>query len=138
MKLTPEQYIKRKILQDVQRYSDDECSLKCVTIPDSPAEVDKLYDELQEGEFCGDLQDTREDFRTSGEETNVKSDNWSRHYESEEVAAKMDDGTWVGWTHWHGGGKHGEPSAIDWMEDAYFLNCQEQEVLTIQRTWAKV
>lgn len=134
-KLTPKQYIKQAILEDVKRYTDE---LNSMEVPDAPDEIDKLYSEIYGGEFGGNLQDAREDFRTSGEETKIKSDNWSRHYESEEVAAKMDDGTWVGWTHWHGGGKHGEPAAIDWMEDAYFLTCQEKEVLTIERTWAKV
>jgi hypothetical protein len=33
----------------------------------------------------------------------------SRHYEAKSVAKQMSDGTWVGWTFWYGGGKHGEP-----------------------------
>jgi hypothetical protein len=31
----------------------------------------------------------------------------------------MLDGSWVGWTYWYGGGKHGEPGSIKWVEDAY-------------------
>ncbi len=33
----------------------------------------------------------------------------------------MLDGSWVGWTFWYGGGKHGEPGNVPWMEDAYDL-----------------
>ena len=32
---------------------------------------------------------------------------------------EMLDGSWVGWTYFFGGGKHGEPSEMPWMEDAY-------------------
>jgi hypothetical protein len=61
----------------------------------------------------------------------------SRHYECEIRALKTDDG-WIGYNFWHGGGKHGAPESIDWISDSYYLTCEEKEVLTIQRTWAKV
>jgi len=50
----------------------------------------------------------------------------SRHYESKSVAAQLKDGTWVGWIYWYGGGKHGEPGAVKWLEDAYFLEMKEE------------
>jgi hypothetical protein len=59
----------------------------------------------------------------------------SRHYESDAVAAKAPDGSWVGWTYWYGGGKHGEPEAIDWIEDAYDVICAEEEKLVVVRTF---
>lgn len=100
-------------------------------------EIEEFYfDPPSEIQDC--IYDAREDVRTSGTETNIQNNQYSRHYECEEVATQMSDGTWVGWTHWHGGGKHGEPSAIDWIEHAYYLSCEEKEVLTIQRTWAKI
>lgn len=61
----------------------------------------------------------------------------SRHYECDAKAIKTEDG-WVGYNYWYGGGKHGAPESIDWISDAYYLNCEEKEVLTIQRTWSKV
>lgn len=61
---------------------------------------------------------------------------WSRHYESESVASCI-DGRWVGWTYWYGGGKHGQPESVPWIDDAYELDCVEQEVLTIKRTFTK-
>lgn len=100
-------------------------------------EVEEFYFDPPK-EFGDSVQDAREDVRQSGQETGLPTNEWSRHYECESVAAKMSDGSWVGWLYWHGGGKHGEPSAIDWIEHAYYLSCEEKEVLTIQRTWAKL
>lgn len=50
----------------------------------------------------------------------------SRYYESQSVAQQLDDKTWVGYTYWYGGGKHGDPSSMPWMERAYFLSCREE------------
>ena len=44
----------------------------------------------------------------------------SRHYECKAVAKKIGD-RWVCWLYWFGGGKHGEPDAIDWIEDARYV-----------------
>ena len=95
--------------------------------------VDELYENNDEDH---ELQDAREEIRCSGEETGLECD-WSRHYESDAVAAQMPDGTWVGWTYWYGGGKHGEPEAVDWMSDAYDLSCTEEQVVTTKRTFTK-
>lgn len=37
----------------------------------------------------------------------------------------------------YGGGKHGEPEAIDWIEHAYNLDCIEEEKLVVVRTFSK-
>lgn len=75
--------------------------------------------------------DAMYEFREGDVETNIESPS-SRHYESKSVASCI-DGEWVGWTYWYGGGKHGEPEAIDWIEYAYKLECtEEQKVVTIQ------
>ena len=84
------------------------------TIAD-PAAVDKRLDELDRECETGDAL---EELRGSGVATGLIAP-YSRHYESKAVAAEMLDGSWVGWTYWYGGGKHGEPGAIEWMEDAY-------------------
>ncbi len=60
---------------------------------------------------------------------------WSRHYESKAVAAQMLDGSWVGWTYWYGGGKHGEPGSIPWVEDAYDVDVTE--VVEVVKKFAK-
>jgi hypothetical protein len=97
--------------------------------------IDELYDEAYENDD-GHLQDARGEVRCSGIETGLPCD-WSRNYESDAVAAKAPDGSWVGWTYWHGGGKHGEPEAIDWIDDAYDVQCAEKEKMVVVRTFAK-
>lgn len=82
------------------------------------------------------LQDYESEIREGEVESNIAAPN-SGHYETKSVAAQMSDGSWVGWTYWYGGGKHGEPEAIDWIDDAYDLNCKEEEKLVIVRTFEK-
>ena len=74
----------------------------------------KLYELEDEYE----INDSLSELRNSGVPTGLPCD-YSRHYESVSVAAEMLDGSWVGWTYWYGGGKHGEPSEMPWLEDAY-------------------
>jgi hypothetical protein len=82
------------------------------------------------------VQDARSEVRQGEMETDLPCPS-SRHYESKSVAAKLPDGSWVGWTYWYGGGKHGEPEAIDWIDDAYNLNCTEEEKMVTVRIFAK-
>lgn len=86
-------------------------------------------------EIVGDLFDQCDEaineFREGQVETNITPD-WSRHYESKSVATKLRDGSWVGWTYWYGGGKHGNPEEIPWMGDAYELDVvEEQKMVTV-------
>ena len=104
--------------------------------------VDEAWTDFQE-EICEDddpncwsAQDAIEEFRSGTHRTGIPCD-WSRHYESRSVAAKMFDGTYVGWTFWFGGGKHGEPQAIDWMSDAYELDYRAEEKLVLVETFTK-
>jgi len=126
--MKPEQKIKWAILAKVALWDDAEA-------PKYPCEnVDELYDQLvKEGAHW----DAKSEVREGEESTSVKCES-SRHYESKAVAMQFPDKSWVGWTYWYGGGKHGEPEAIDWMEDAYDLNCQEQEKVVIVRSFKKV
>lgn len=76
-----------------------------------------LFDSV--GHTHGDwMQDATQEVRNSGQETGLPAQT-SRHYECKAVAAQLPDETWVGWNYWFGGGKHGEPEAIEWMEGAY-------------------
>ncbi len=60
---------------------------------------------------------------------------YSRYFEAKAVAQQMPDGSWVGWTYWYGGGKHAEPEAIEWMEEAYDLDCSEEERMVVVQTF---
>jgi hypothetical protein len=127
--MTPMHKLKHAILALDAKFSDAELK------PDLTAdEIDALYEGLVERD---EHWDSMNEVRGSGEETGLPCQ-WSRHYESKAVAAKMPDGSWVGWTYWYGGGKHGEPEAIDWMNEAYDLECQGEEKLVVVRTFSKL
>lgn len=100
----------------------------------SGEQIDEAYEELDDS---GDLWDANSVVREGEVETGVETE-WSRHYETKSVAAKLPDGEWVGWTYWYGGGKHGNPEEIDWISDAYNLTCAEEEKLVTVRTFSKV
>lgn len=95
--------------------------------------IDEAWDSADEDY----LQDARAEVRGSGIETGLPCE-YSRHYESKAVALQADDGSWIGWTYWYGGGKHGEPESIDWIEYAYDLTCSEEQKTVTVRTFAKI
>lgn len=126
--MTPTQKLKHAIILKAQEW-DEVSTSKAVTADN----IDQIYDELN-ADWA--LQDATSEIRCGQVETDLPSE-CSRHYESKSVAALMPDGSWVGWTYWYGGGKHGEPEAIDWMEDAYDLDCKEEEKLLVVRTFTR-
>lgn len=120
--MKPQHYIKKEI---IRQYADD----KGVEFKlDSPEEIEKVYEELDQNDYICDIA---QDFRGGQIETDIIPD-WSRYYESKSVAAEI-DGKWIGWTYWYGGGKHGQPEAIDWMGYAYFLQCIGEETIVIKK-----
>lgn len=129
--MTPEQKLKHAILICYANLYDH------VRLPDciNAENIDAVYREIYDADD-GTIYDAINEIRSSGEETGLQCE-WSRHYESKAVAAKMLDGSWVGWTYWYGGGKHGEPEAVDWMDEAYDLACKEEEKLVVVRTFTK-
>jgi hypothetical protein len=128
--MTPEQKIKHAILLKALEWKA--IALDPTTI--TAETVDDLFDANNGEDY--ELQDATNDIRCGEVETDLKCE-WSRHYESKAVAAKMPDGSWVGWTYWYGGGKYGEPDAVEWMSDAYDLTCTEEEKVVVVRTFAR-
>jgi len=97
--------------------------------------IDDLYEELVQADAHWDALS---EIREGQVETEIACES-SRHYESKSVAAQMPDDSWVGWTYWYGGGKYGEPDAIDWMDSAYKLDCQEEEkTIVVRKFWKPV
>jgi len=127
--MNPEQRIKREIINQVIRDGDFTYDGDI-----TESNLEEIWDTLYEENDS--LQDRISGFRSSGTETGLQCE-YSRHYESDAVAVKLSDGTWVGWTYWYGGGKHGEPEAIEWMSDAYEVNCVEEEKLVMVQTFTK-
>lgn len=117
--LIKKEIIKLAMEWNADIHMPDDCDLIC------------FYDE-NKYEF-DELQDVTEEVRCGGVSTGLDGGS-SRHYESDRVAMKI-DGEWVSWIYWHGGGKHGEPSAIEWIESAIILKCKEIEVTSIERTF---
>lgn len=95
----------------------------------TPDNVDGLYEEF------GD-EDKEDEFRTNGEHTEIPVTKHSSHYDSRVVAAKLFDDSWVGFVYWSGGGKHGQPSEMPWLEQAFDVDMTER--LEIVRTFKKV
>jgi hypothetical protein len=84
--------------------------------------------------YDGEIQDAEYEFRESGEPSGLSRGMFSRHYECEEVAKVLDNGIAVGWTYWYGGGKYGEPEAIDWIDESYLLDVtQETKVVNVYK-----
>ena len=125
---TPEQKIMLKVLHNVAGDIQGDTSFDEIT-SDNIVEVWEENDAL--------VQDELYEFREGEVETGIPSKNYSRHYECHEVASQMVDGSWVGWTYWYGGGKHGEPEAVDWIDSAYNLDCVEEEKVMVVRTFSK-
>lgn len=123
--MKPETKLKYAILDLAATWNDE-------VLPDNLTE-DQVEEYWEDTDY---LEDAINEVRCSGIETGLPGQ-YSRHYESEEVAVQCPNGDWVGFTYWHGGGKHGEPEAIDWMEHAYDLNCVEEEKLVVVQTFTK-
>lgn len=127
---TPAQKVKYLVLGVHARFNDGEvATLSSLTGED----IDAAYDQLVEADEHWDAQS---EVRSGEFETDIECD-WSRHYESKSVAAQLPDGSWVGWTYWYGGGKHSEPEAIGWIDDAYHVTCAEEEKVVNVRTFSK-
>ena len=120
MSLTASQKLMKMMLVESETVDEDQLT--------TPEEIEEAW-----SDWGNEIED---DFREGDEETGEPCD-WSRHYESKSVASKMLDGSWVGWTYWYGGGKHGEPEAIPWIEDAYDLDVTEEEKVVTVRTFKR-
>jgi len=129
--MTPEQKLKHLILIRHAGFGYNDFEL-----PEEidAGNIDEIYNETDGDDY--ELQDARNEIRSSGTETGLECE-YSRHYESEAVAVKYVDGSWVGFTYWYGGGKHGEPEAVDWIEYAYDVACQEEQKLVTVQTFTK-
>ena len=121
--MTPEHKIRHLILIAAREYDEDAEPLPATLTAE---QIDELWDEDSDA-----INEAKYEFRSSGIPTPELPTPSTRHFEVDAVAAQYIDGTWVGWLYWHGGGKHAEPEAIDWMEDAYDLKVIETKTITV-------
>lgn len=123
--MKPEVKLKYAILELAYIWRDEKIS---TTLTEE--EVIDLWDDED------DIYDAISEIRTSGYDTGLDAP-YSRHYESDAVAVQCPNGEWVGFTYWHGGGKHGNPEEIDWIEHAYDVSCVEEQKMMTVRTFSK-
>ena len=92
---------------------------------DTQEKIDTAFEEIENAHLDDLVADAESELRDSyTHETDLPCED-CRHYESMSVARKFGD-KWVGWTYWYGGGKHGEPESVEWMEEAYFVDVKEE------------
>ena len=128
--MTPKQYLMKEALLLDAMWEDKPVDQETITAKN----IDDLYEELVDLDHHWDAEN---EIRGGFTERTGLDTPFSRHYEAEAVAMKTADGTWVGWTYWFGGGKHGEPSSIPWMDDAYFLDVTTEEKMVEVHTFKK-
>jgi hypothetical protein len=137
MKLTPEDFINLHLfhnaieegcyLPDVDSFINDYS-----TLSDENLYKEILADFMESDAYQEMLSELRECYDCL---TDLECD-WSRHYESNPVAIKIKD-KWIGYTYWFGGGKHGQPEMMEWIQDAYYVNIKEEQKMVTVRTFTK-
>lgn len=123
--MKPETKLKYAILDLAATWNDE-------VLPNNLTE-EQVEEYWEDSEY---LEDAMSEVRCSGIETGLPGQ-YSRHYDSEEVAVQCPNGDWVGFTYWHGGGKFGNPGEIDWIQHAYDVDCVEEEKLVVVQTFSK-
>lgn len=104
---------------------------------ESGEQLDALY-ATEEANDDGRFQDARNESRYGTEAPEIKDTPSSRHYEVDAHVAALPDGSWVGWWHYHSGGKHSEPEyAIDWVAHAFDIDHTSEVVTVTKHTFAK-
>ena len=98
--------------------------------------TEEMIDELWDN--C-DLDDELYEFRESGVDAAFVEGVMqpiSRHYEIDVVYRRLVCGSFVGWFYYHGGGKHSEPEAYDWLSTSFNLNVVSERKI-VEYTFAK-
>ena len=135
MSMTAEQILKAAILDQVAEWikNDGDTNLVLEGPFDTQEKIDAAFEAIEDHGLDDDASDAESELRGSyTHETEIQVA-YSRHYECKSVARQF-GGKWVGWTFWYGGGKHGEPESVKWMEDAYFLEAKEETKVVLTFT----
>lgn len=130
--MTPEQILKAAILEYVaQSIKEDEDIELLLEGPfDTQEKIDAAFEAIEEHYLDDEVSEAESELRGSyTHETGIRT-RYSRHYESKAVARQFGN-KWVGWTYWYGGGKHGEPESVEWMEHAYFVEAKEETQIVL-------
>lgn len=129
--LTPTQLIKKAIVQRIIKYDKGDFGQPPIQTGD---QIEAAYDLAVENDLHWDW---RNEVRESGIETNLPAYAFSSRDYEVEIHAQLIDNQWVAYPFYSGGGRHGQPEAVEWMEDAFFVDCEEKQVTITQRTFTK-
>lgn len=130
MSMTAQQLIRKAILLKAVDFENIEPFNQSL----DGAGIDKLYESYNEYD---ELNDPKNEIRYGQVEANLNPITWSRSYEIDVRAMKIDD-VWVAWDFYYGGGKHGEPESFDWISNARIVNCEEIQVMTTQYDFSEI
>lgn len=97
-------------------------------------EIDKLYESYDR---WNELADPWNEIRYSGIDCNLEATTWSRHYEVDSKAIKIDD-KWIQFDYYYGGGKHGEPENFDYIENAIIVDCTEEQITITKYNFSEI
>ena len=121
--MTPEYVLKSAMLEELASCEELTSIIKGPF--DTQEKIDTAFEAIEDADLNDLVADAESELRDSyTHKTDIPCEH-CRHYESMSVARKFSlswGDKWVGWTYWYGGGKHGEPESVEWMEDAYFVN----------------
>ncbi|CCH57766.1 hypothetical protein A323_gp58 [Acinetobacter phage AP22] len=130
MSMTAQQLIRKAILLKAVDFENIEPFSQSL----DGAGIDKLYESYNEYD---ELNDPKNEIRYGQVDANLSAITWSRSYEIDVRAMKI-DGVWVAWDFYYGGGKHGEPESFDWISNARIVNCEEIQVMTTQYDFSEI
>ena len=138
--MTPEQILKSAILYQVAEWIKDDGDTNLVLQGpfDTEEKINAAFEAIEDHGLDDEVSEAESQLRSSYTHETELACQSSRHYEAVSVARQFGD-KWVGWTYWYGGGKHGEPGSVEWIEHAYFVEAKEETkvVLTFTKTEEK-
>lgn len=97
-------------------------------------EIDRLYESYDR---WNELADPWNEIRYSGIDCNLKATTWSRHYDVDSKAIKIDD-KWIQFDYYYGGGKHSEPEYFDYIEHAKIVDCTEEQITITKYNFSEI
>lgn len=124
--LTPQQVGQLLILRTYWRWENDPMADAELTA----AEIAQFYDDLGEDDLLIDaFNDTRHQGTASDIPTRIHF-SWTRNYEVDTHVIHLDDQRGLAFNYVTGGGKHGEPDAYPWIDEAWFVKCTGTQTVT--------
>lgn len=99
-------------------------------LSDAPGELlDTLFDENEHDDAINEVRYAAEDVRGIASWCHYS---WERNYEVDVKAFILPDGRALAFCEMSGGGKHGEPDAYPWVEEAKFIKVSGVEERVIK------